>query len=79
MKRFLNPATKIFFTLIVVFLIFPKKLYAYLDPGTGSYLLQLLIAFLIGGLLMTKLWWKKITTFFTGLFSPKQQDKKPKE
>jgi hypothetical protein len=37
----------------------------YLDPGTGSILLQLLVGVLMGGLLAVKIYWKKIKAFFT--------------
>jgi hypothetical protein len=36
----------------------------YLDPGTGSILLQLLVGVLMGGLLAVKIYWKKIKAFF---------------
>jgi hypothetical protein len=38
--------------------------HAYLDPGSGSFLIQLLIAALLGGLFLLKAYWGKITTFF---------------
>lgn len=37
---------------------------AYLDPGTGSYVIQLLIAGLMGALFLVKLYWGKIKSFF---------------
>ncbi len=37
---------------------------AYLDPGSGSFLLQLLIAALLGGLFLLKAYWGKIAAFF---------------
>ena len=37
--------------------------YAYLDPGTGSMLLQGLIAGVAAGLMVIKLYWYKIKTF----------------
>lgn len=36
----------------------------YLDPGSGSFLLQLLIGALMGGLLAVKIYWRKIKAFF---------------
>lgn len=36
----------------------------YLDPGSGSFILQILIASLMGGLLALKIYWRKITAFF---------------
>ncbi len=37
---------------------------AYLDPGSGSYLLQLLIAGLLGGAFAIRASWGKIKNFF---------------
>lgn len=34
----------------------------YLDPGSGSYLLQLLIAGVMGSLLLLKVYWSKVTS-----------------
>jgi hypothetical protein len=42
---------------------------AYLDPGSGSFILQLLIAALLGGLFIIKAYWQKIVRFFRNLFS----------
>lgn len=60
-------------------LIFPKDAYAYLDPGTGSYILQLLIAALLGGLFAVKLYWKRIKIFFKNLFSRGKKYEKAKD
>jgi len=49
--------------------IFHHKLCAYLDPGTGSIILQVLIAGLCGGLFAIKLFWRQIKSFFKNLFS----------
>jgi hypothetical protein len=40
---------------------------AYLDPGSGSYLLQLLIAGAMGGLLMLRIYWSKVKGFVARL------------
>ena len=37
---------------------------AYLDPGTGSFLIQLLIGGLVGVLVLLKAYWAKIRSFF---------------
>jgi len=50
----------------------PPEAYAYLDPGTGSYIFQLLIAGLLGGLLAIKIFWSSIKKFFLNLFSGKK-------
>jgi hypothetical protein len=54
---------------------------AYLDPGSGSYLIQLLIATLLGGAFVIKAFWRQITTFFVKLFKGKKEetdDEQPK-
>jgi len=42
----------------------------YLDPGSGSFLLQLLLAALLGGAFAVKIYWKKIKSLFTGKKEP---------
>lgn len=42
---------------------------AYIDPGTGSYILQLVIAGLLGSFFTVKLVGKRIKTFILGRFS----------
>jgi hypothetical protein len=46
----------------------PARALAYLDPGTGSYLFQILIAALAGGIFAIKLFWGRISAFFSGVF-----------
>ncbi len=36
----------------------------YLDPGSGSYILQLLLAAVLGGTFAIKIYWKRIRAFF---------------
>lgn len=36
---------------------------AYLDPGTGSYIFQIMIATLLGIAVTAKTWWKKLTGY----------------
>jgi hypothetical protein len=40
--------------------------YAYVDPGTGSYVLQLLLAAFFGLLFTLKVFWAKIRGAFKG-------------
>jgi hypothetical protein len=42
---------------------------AYLDPGTGSYLIQLLIGGLVGILFLLRTYGRRIISFFKGLVS----------
>ena len=38
----------------------------YLDPGTGSVVIQAVVGSLLGALLVIKLYWRKILSFLTG-------------
>jgi hypothetical protein len=44
--------------------VFPEISAAYLDPGTGSFLFQMFIASIIGGLYTIKTYWRNIMNFF---------------
>lgn len=48
---------------------------AYLDPGSGSYIVQLLLASLMGALFVLGVYRKKVTDFFRRLFSRDKSDK----
>jgi len=50
--------------LTFVILIFPLSAYAYLDPGTGSIILQGAIAAIAAGLVVMKTYWYKVKMFF---------------
>ncbi len=39
---------------------------AYIDPGTGSYVFQIIVATLFGGLYALKLYWQQFKDFLTG-------------
>lgn len=47
---------------------------AYLDPGSGSFILQILLATLLGSLFLVKSFWRKIVVFFQKLFSKSSDD-----
>jgi len=40
-------------------------LFLYIDPGSGSYLVQVIIAAVLGGAFWIKRFWRKIKSFFT--------------
>lgn len=62
--------------LICVYLVFTQDIYAYLDPGTGSYIFQILIAILAGALFGIKIYWLKIKSFIAYLCSKTKKDDK---
>ncbi len=42
----------------------PQPAYAYIDPGTGSNILQVLLAFIIAIPFVLKTYWKRIKLYF---------------
>ena len=55
------------FTLIGMLglIFFPQSVHAYLDPGTGSYLVQIILASIAAALLTFKMFWTKIKSLFS--------------
>lgn len=51
----------------------------YLDPGSGSYIIQLILASVMGALFMLGVYRKKVSDFFRNLFSKKSNDDEPDE
>lgn len=47
-----------------------NEVWAYLDPGTGSMVLQLLLGGVAGAVVVVKLYWQKIKDFFIREKSP---------
>lgn len=56
-----------------------KNTQAYLDPGTGSYITQLIIGFSIGGIYLIKIYWSKIKSRIKSIFKSKQKHDKKNE
>ncbi|HUD18952.1 MAG TPA: hypothetical protein VMR81_00715 [Patescibacteria group bacterium] len=52
-----------------------SQAHAYLDPGNGSYMIQLLFGGALGLIVSVKLFWKQIHHFFSRLFHKKTDDK----
>jgi len=50
-----------------------KICYAYLDPGSGSYIFQLLIASIVGLAFVIKVYWRRLMGFLKGLFSRNEE------
>ena len=48
--------------------------HAYLDPGSGSFLVQLLIAGIVGAGFLIKVYWKKFKGLFNRSDSEKEED-----
>jgi len=46
-----------------------QNVHPYIDPGTGSLIIQVLIAGFVGGLFLVKVYWGKIKAVLNNLFS----------
>ena len=51
-----------------LYLTLPREIHAYIDPGTGSIIIQLLIGLFVGGLVAIRIFWTRIRTKLKGLF-----------
>lgn len=61
------------FLVVVANFMVIQDAFGYLDPGTGSYIFQVLIATLIGVIFTIKMYWKRIQNFFINLFYKKRK------
>ena len=57
------------------FFTLPETSNAYLDPGTGSIILQAVIGVAVGGLFAVGLFWSRVKSFFKNLFSRGEKEK----
>ena len=61
--------------IITIFLVVTNA-YAYLDPGTGSFILQAIIGFLAALSAGFLYYWTKVKNFFLKLFKKNKNDEK---
>ena len=54
---------------LLIVLGFPRSAAAYIDPGTGSLAVQVLLGLLLAGGFALKLFWRQITGFLARLFA----------
>lgn len=64
---------QILLLILIIVILIPKAAFAYLDPGTGSYVLQVVIALFIGAIYSVKIYWTKIKTFIKRTFSKEKE------
>jgi hypothetical protein len=55
----------LFVYLSLLLLLFAKDSEAYIDPGSGSYVLQLLVASFFAVIFTVKMFWRNIKAFFS--------------
>lgn len=63
----------------LLFLLFPRQAHAYLDPGTGSYFFQMLIAGLLGSLFFVKSIIKGVKEFFKSISKKRTSSRESNE
>ncbi len=61
----------LFLLILVMALIWAPNTYGYLDPGTGSYLIQILLAGILSIAFTLKVFWKQIKIYFTKIIRRK--------
>jgi len=57
-------------------LLLPRNAFAYIDPGTGSYILQIMLAAFLGALFALKIFWGNVKSFFVKLLPGRQKQSK---
>ena len=73
-----NRSYRILFVVAGVMLLSPGVAHAYLDPGTGSFILQMLVGALLGGVVAIGVFRRRVVDFLKRLFGRgRQQDDKP--
>ena len=59
---------------VILLLCLPLNAHAYIDPGTGSFVFQMVVAGLLGALMYIKMAWQSIKLFFISRFSGNRAD-----
>lgn len=67
------PRSRLFVSLAILLASFALPAHAYLDPASGSMLLQMILGGIAGVALALKLFWHRILGFF-GVKSQRQDD-----
>ena len=60
--------------IIAIFLIVTNA-YAYLDPGTGSFILQAIIGFLAASVTAISIYWSKFKSLISKIFNKREREK----
>lgn len=69
--KYLSP-----FVVALLFAMVPSHAFAYLDPGTGSMALQLIVAGLLGAIFTIKTWWRTIVAYCSRVFGKSSSESK---
>lgn len=68
-----------FLTLLIsCYLLTTANAYSYIDPGTGSYVIQIIIASVLAVLTISRIYWLRIKSFFVNIFIKKSNNESQK-
>ena len=67
-----------YYLVILIFFLFTSRAYAYLDPGTGTIILQAILAFIAASIATLSFYWNKVKLFFSNFFKKEKKDKNEK-
>jgi len=69
-QRDSGPGAEPFLWVAAIVLALPASAHAYLDPGTGSLIIQAIIGFILALRLTSKIWYRRTKRFFLSIFRP---------
>jgi len=61
---------------IIIFFFLNSNAYAYLDPGSGSLILQAILGFIAASLATISFYWSKLKTFFSKFLKKNKKSEK---
>ena len=64
----------IIFKVLIIYFISIKNSFAYIDPGTGSIILQAILGFLAAFFAGASFYWTKVKNFFKKKFGKRKKD-----
>jgi len=65
---------KVFLIILIFMVLNPSFAYAYLDPGTGSIILQAIIGLIAAGLTAVSIYWEKFKSIISKVFMRDKKD-----
>ena len=69
---------KTLYLTIIIFTFNINQAFAYLDPGTGSIILQAILGFIAAALAYFSFYWNKVKSFLTKLFRKNKKSEQDK-
>ena len=64
---------KIIFQSFLIYIVSTNNVFAYLDPGTGSIILQAILGAIAAGFSYCVFYWNKVKNFFLRVFKRKKK------